>query len=75
MKHQRSLKKKDNSSNIVVSGWEVSNTFTTNVDVYMDNKYIGRASRHKRNDVLMHYQEANGGASMMLKQDGKLMCL
>ena len=30
----------------------------------MDNKYIGRASRHKRNDVLMHYQEANGGASM-----------
>ena len=23
-----------NSSNIVVSGWEVSNTFTTNVDVY-----------------------------------------
>ena len=58
------FEEKDNSSNIVVSGWEVSNTFTTNVDVYMDNKYIGRASRHKRNDVLMHYQEANGGASM-----------
>lgn len=58
------FEEKDNSSNIVVSGWEVSNTFTTNVDVYMDNKYIGRASRHKRNDVLMHYQEANGGANM-----------
>ena len=58
------FEEKDNSSNIVVSGWEVSNTFTTNVDVYMDNKYIGRASRHKRNDVLMQYQEANGGASM-----------
>ena len=42
------FEEKDNSSNIVVSGWEVSNTFTTNVDVYMDNKYIGRASRHKR---------------------------
>ena len=55
---------KDNSSNIVVSGWEVSNTFNTNVDIYLDNKYIGRAKRHKRNDVLMHYQEANGGASM-----------
>lgn len=55
---------KDNSSNIVVSGWEVSNTFDTNVDIYLDNKYIGRAKRHKRNDVLMHYQEANGGASM-----------
>lgn len=55
---------KDNSSNIIVSGWEVSNTMNTNVDVYLDNKYIGRADRHKRNDVLMHYQEANGGASM-----------
>ena len=28
------FEEKDNSSNIVVSGWEVSNTFTTNVDVY-----------------------------------------
>lgn len=55
---------KDNSSNIIVSGWEVSNTMNTNVDIYLDNKYIGRAERHKRNDVLMHYQEANGGASM-----------
>lgn len=55
---------KDNSSNIIVSGWEVSNTTNTNVDIYLDNKYIGRAERHKRNDVLMHYQEANGGASM-----------
>ena len=55
---------KDNSSNIIVSGWEVSNTMNTNVDIYLDNKYIARAERHKRNDVLMHYQEANGGASM-----------
>lgn len=55
---------KANTSNIIVSGWEVSNTMMTNVDIHIDNKYVGRAKRHKRNDVLMHYQEANGGASM-----------
>lgn len=47
-----------------VSGWEVSNTYNSKVDIYFDNKYINQAKRIKRNDVLMHYQEANGGASM-----------
>lgn len=54
----------DNCDEIILSGWEVSNVPETDVEIYVDDNFIKKAERLRRNDVLMHYQEAMGGASM-----------
>ena len=54
----------ENEDEIILSGWEVSNVLDTIVEVFLDNNYLGNAERFRRNDVLMHYQEAVGGASL-----------
>ncbi len=54
----------DQSDYLEISGWEVSNVQETEVQVFLDDQYVAKAERLKRNDVLMHYQEAMGGASM-----------
>ena len=50
--------------NLELYGWEVSNVSQTDIEIYLDDSFIGKAKRLRRNDVLMHYQEAMGGASM-----------
>jgi len=50
-------------SSLEVIGWEVSNVMDTVVQVCLANQSIVEATRYKRADVLMHYQEACGGAS------------
>lgn len=48
---------------LALEGWEVSNVLDTTVKIQIDNKTPVKASRHRRTDVLMHYQDAYGGAS------------
>lgn len=54
----------DMCENLELYGWEVSNVSQTDIEIFLDDSFIGKAKRLRRNDVLMHYQEAMGGASM-----------
>ncbi|MDD8048035.1 MAG: ABC transporter ATP-binding protein [Thomasclavelia sp.] len=56
-----------NSGDVEVKGWEVSNVNDSIVEVYLDGQLYEVPKRYSRKDVLMHYQEACGGASLNAK--------
>ena len=49
---------------LLLQGWEVGNSIGEKIKYYLDDEFVGYVPREKRNDVLMHFQDSMGGASM-----------
>ena len=53
--------------NLLLQGWEVGNFVGEKLKYYVDDEFRGYLEMEKRNDVLMHFQETMGGASLNRK--------